>query len=91
MPVYPGYVCAIVASLNCWTSRSNGWRTAANLTPPDSPDYIMKKGRQIAANRDGRNPGDQVSNSPTMVRLTPGGRRRQKCTQPGFFEVFTGS
>ena len=54
VPIYPGYVCAIVGVARHSASRSSGWRTAREnlMSTGFARDYIMRG--EIAATKEGK-------------------------------------
>ena len=89
VPVYPGYVCAIVGSIV--TGRPVKWmedRSENLMSTGFARDYVMRGA--IAATREGKILARRGSTcSPTTARSTP---TAQPTKFPaGFFHVFTGS
>ena len=89
VPIYPGYLCAIVASL---VHRPAGQVDGGPLGEPHqhafARDYVMRG--EIAATRDGTDPRPCAPTcSPTTARST--GSAAPTKYPAGFFGVFTGS
>ena len=89
VPIYPGYVCAIVGSMV--TGRPVKWtedRTENLVASGFARDYVMtRRDRRDQGRPDPR--GCAATCSPTTARST--GRPRRASSPAGFFGVFTGS